>query len=137
MNVWDELNRIAKLEPWEVRTALLEFVALHRDEKIQVKRTTKQNNAIHLDCQLLADKLNDMGLDQRTLLKQSVDIPWTMLAVKEKLWKPFMKQLYGKESTTELKIDKEIETIHETLMRELGEKKGVEYHPFPSVENKL
>ena len=95
------------------------------------QRTPVQNNAIHKDCDLIAQKLNDMGLDMRTLLKQEVNIPWTVATVKEFIYKPFLKKLYNKESTKELEKHEEIEKLHDTIMRELGEKKGVEYHPFP------
>ncbi len=81
---------------------------------------------------MLADSLNNSGLDMRVLLRPSISLPWTGHSVKEHLFKPFMHLMTGKESTTELeKASGEIEKIWDTLMRELGEKHGIEAIPFP------
>ena len=99
----------------------------HEEEK----RTTRQNKALHKDCDIIAEKLNSAGLDMRKVLKPGVDIPWTTISVKEYIVKPIMKSLYNKESTTELSKLGEIEKIHDVIMRHLGEKFGIEYHDFP------
>lgn len=101
------------------------------EEKVS-KRTSQQNRGLHLFFTLLSDSLNDAGLDQRKVLKPSVSIPWTLESVKEQLWKPIQKLMYNKNSTTDLDKKQEIEKIHETLMRHLGESFGVDYIPFPS-----
>ena len=44
--------------------------------------------------------------------------------------------LCGKESTTELEKQVEIDKVHEQLMHILGEKHGVEFIPFPHEEKK-
>lgn len=98
------------------------------------QRTSNQNRALHLFLAQLAETLNDAGLDQRKVLKPSVSIPWTPVAIKEQLWRPIQKALFAKESTTELDKVKELDRIHEVLMRHLGEKFEVEYIPFPSNE---
>ena len=95
-------------------------------------RTRRQNNALHLFCEQLARALNDSGLDQRKVLKPSYSIDWEMVDVKERLWRPFQIAITGKESTTDLDSQVEITKIHKTLMRELGEKHGVGYIPFPA-----
>ncbi len=95
-------------------------------------RTKKQNDALHLFCQKLAMALNDAGLDQRKVLKPSFSFPWDMLDVKNKLWKPVQLIVLKKESTTELEAQGDINKVHDVLMRELGEKHGVEYIPFPA-----
>lgn len=100
------------------------------------KRTNQQNKALHHDCRMIADKLNDAGLDMRQVLKPNVDIPWTTESVKEYIFKPIMKAMYNKDSTTDLdKSNQEIEKIHDTIMRHLGEKFGIEDHEFPSEDN--
>jgi len=101
-----------------------------------MNRTSQQNKALHLFFTMLTDELNNAGFDQRKVLKPSVDIPWTPEAVKEQLWKPIQKLMYNKESTTELEKVKEIDRVHEVLMRHLGEKFGLEYIPFPVNEIK-
>jgi len=100
------------------------------------QRTSSQNRALHKFCELLAKELNDAGLDMRTILKPTYNIPWTTENVKNHIWRPFQKALYDKESTTFLRKQEEIDKIHETIMRELGEKKGVPYIPFPNDPRK-
>lgn len=95
-------------------------------------RTNQQNKALHLFFEMLATSLNDAGLDQRKVLKPSISIPWTKVAIKDQLWRPIQQALYDKFSTTDLLKQQEIDTIHATLMRHLGEKFGVEHIPFPS-----
>lgn len=95
------------------------------------KRTDAQNKALHVDCNLIAEKLNDAGKDMRTVLKQDVDTPWTVETVKKYIYKPIIKALYNKDSTKDLEKNGEIEKVHDVIMRELGEKHGIEYHDFP------
>ncbi len=96
-------------------------------------RTTQQNKALHLYYKLVAEALNDAGLDMRKTLKEQIDIPWSMGTVKEYLWRPVQKILIQKESTTELDKGQEITRIYEVLNRHLGEKFGI-YVPFPTSE---
>jgi len=95
------------------------------------KRTTAQNAALHVFLKLLAESLNDAGLDQRTVLKPSVSIPWTPESAKEQLWRPIQKALYGSTSTTQLEKLEQVDHTHEVLMRHLAEKFGVEFIEFP------
>lgn len=96
------------------------------------QRTSRQNRALHKLFSLLAQELNDAGLDQRKVLKESVDIPWTEGAVKEQLFRPIMKAQLGKNSTTEL-TTKEVDEVFDTLNRHLGEKLHI-HTMFPSIE---
>lgn len=71
-------------------------------EIITGRRTKKQNNAMHLYCEELANVLNAAGLDMRTvfnLMKEGIEIPWSKLGVKEKIWKPIMEAMTEKAST--------------------------------------
>jgi len=97
------------------------------DEK---QRTLKQNKSLHKFCELLADELNAAGLDMKTVLKPSVDIPWSKTSVKEFLWRPIQEAMLQKESTTELNSAEPSE-IHAVLMRHLSEKFGV-YVSWPN-----
>lgn len=101
----------------------------------QKPRTPEQNRALHLFFKILAGHLNAAGLDQRVVLKPGVSIPWTEEAVKEQLWRPIQKAMFNKQSTTELSKLEEIDAIHEVLMRELGQKFGLEYIDFPHFEH--
>lgn len=97
------------------------------------KRTNSQNRGLHLFFTQLATVLNEMGLDMRTVLKPTYNLDWNSYNVKEHIWKPFQIAIMGEESTTKLKkTEGQIEKIHATIMRELGNRHGVEYIPFPS-----
>lgn len=103
---------------------------LRIDMKTGKQRTLTQNAALHKYCQLLADTLNDAGMDMRKTLKAEVDIPWTMESVKENLWKPIQKAQTGKASTTQ-PLTNEYSIVYEILSKHLSEKLGV-YVPWPS-----
>jgi len=102
------------------------------EQKKYGQRTELQNRALHLYFQLVADALNDAGLDMRAVLKPNIDIPWTGETVKEYMWRPIMKIQLRKDSTTEL-TTVDIDKVFDTLNRHLGEKLGI-HEPFPSVE---
>lgn len=101
-------------------------------EKKTEKRTSQQNRALHKDCQIIADKLNEAGKDMRIVLKPTYLIPWTKESVKDHLFRPVMEAMFSIESTRDLEKGKQIDSVHDVIMRELGEKHGIEYHPFPS-----
>jgi hypothetical protein len=105
----------------------------HCGKHIATQRTTAQSNALHLFYTMLSEALNNAGLDMRTVLKESYDLSWTPESVKAHLWKPIQKAMYGIESTRELtKTGGEIQKIHETIMRGLAEKFGLDYIEFPN-----
>lgn len=95
------------------------------------QRTIQQNRALHLYFQLVADTLNDAGLDMRTLLKPEVEIPWSGDTVKNYLWRPIMRLQLQKNSTTEM-TTKDIDLVFDTMNRHLA-KHGI-HEPFPSLE---
>lgn len=107
---------------------LTEEYKTHRYLKISLRsgktRTLTQNRALHLYCTMLADALNDGGLDQRKTLKPEIDIPWTPDAVKNHLWRPVQVAVTGKESTTKPEAG-EYTKIYEVLNRHLSAKLGV------------
>lgn len=95
-------------------------------------RTLRQNRALHLYFQMVAQALNDAGLDMRAVLKPEVDIPWTKETVKDFLWRPIQRIMLRKESTTDLER-KDLDQVFETMNRHLA-KHGV-HKLFPSVES--
>ena len=101
-------------------------------EKKYPQRTNQQNKALHVLYQLLANTLNDNGLDMRKTLKPEIDIPWSPASVKEYLWRPIQKAQLNKQSTTEL-TTKEIDEVFDTINKHLGEKFGLTID-FPSIE---
>ena len=128
------LRDISQLKKENIQNKLIEFLAGIKPKKL---RTSIQNRASHKDWLMIAEKLNDAGLDMRKVLKQEISIPWTTESVKEFIVKPIMEVMYNKKSTTQLeKNTDEIEKLHNVIMRELGEKFGIEYHDFPHNPDK-
>lgn len=92
------------------------------------QRSSSQNASLHLYCGMLAEALNDAGLDFRTFHKEGYDVPWTMDLVKDHVWRPIQKVMTGKESTTKPERSEYIQ-IFEVLNRKLSEL-GI-YVPWP------
>lgn len=88
------------------------------------QRSLTQNAALHLYCTMLADKLNEAGLDQKKVLKPEIDIPWTTESAKEFLWRPIQKSVTGLDSTTKPEKS-QYSAIYEVLNRYLAQKHGV------------
>ena len=105
------------------------------EQKSYPKRTVQQNKALHVLFRLLADELNNNGLDMRKTLKPEIDIPWSGASVKEYLWRPIQKAQLNKQSTTEL-TTVEIDQVFDTINKNIGEKFGV-HVAFPSIEHLL
>ena len=91
------------------------------------KRTGLQNSALHLYFNMLADALNDAGLDMiavmSKLFKQPA-LPWSPVAVKERLWREVQKHVYGTDSTTKLDTD-QVSVVYEALNVATTQKLGV------------
>lgn len=95
-------------------------------------RTVTQNRAIHLWCDMLANTMNTQSMVIQDVIK--LNTKWDMLKVKEMIFKPVVKSLYTKDSTTKLNKD-EFELIIDTIIRALSYK-GVENIPdFPSRDS--
>jgi len=97
------------------------------------KRTIKQNKSLHKYCELLAESLNEAGLDMKKVLKPGIDIPWTKESVKKHLWKPIQEVMLDKESTAEMDT-KDPSEIYQVLDRHISEKFGV-HIPWPNRDN--
>ena len=98
-----------------------------------MQRTKKQNRALHKYFDILADELNDHGLDMKKTLKPEVEIAWNKQMVKEYLWRPLMKIQLGKRSTTEM-TTADIDKVFQTISRLIAEKFGLTID-FPSINS--
>jgi len=96
------------------------------------QRTLRQNRALHKYFSMLADALNDAGLDMKKTLKPEIEIPWTPENVKNHLWRPIQEAYLTKESTTELETP-DVQKVYKVLDRYLAEKHGVSI-AFPCDE---
>lgn len=99
------------------------------------RRTSAQNNALHLWYELLAKELNDKGIAMTTVLQKFIlDTPATKYTVKELIWRPLQIALLGKTSTTELLKKEEIDQIYDSLVKFFAETMELEIPHFPSME---
>lgn len=129
----EDLKNILKLPSWR-QTEAIQFLIekLEAEDQGEKRKTDKQRGALHVGCGELADHLNAIGKDMRTVLKPEVSIPWTMLTVKEYLFKPILKSYANKDSTEDM--DKhEPGQVWDIMMKFLGEHHHVKYMPWPSV----
>jgi hypothetical protein len=106
-------------------------------KKEMPNRSSQQGKALWVFYQLLADTLNDMGLEPRKLLKPEYNLRWTKQSVHDDLWIPIQRALFKKDSTRDLRKLEEIDLVHTVLMRELAEKHSVEFIPFPHDEHRV
>ena len=96
-------------------------------------RSLTQNKCIHLWCGRTAEALNDAGLEQRKFFESArsgFDVPWTTPTVKENLYKPVLKAISNKASTTEMNTVEPSKVV-EILNRKFCES-GVPLPAFPS-----
>jgi len=132
----EQLDSILAGDPWHIQKRLKEFrrtATIQEKEEPKGNKTSQQLKAAWLYITQKLTQLNDSGLDQRTVLKPEINIPWTKEAFHDKIWIPVQKAMYGTDSMKDLKKD-QLEPIHKVIERELGEKHGVEYVPFPNDE---
>lgn len=88
------------------------------------QRTNLQNAALHKYLSLLAEELNNAGLDMKKALKPEVDIPWTTDNAKEYLWRPIQKAITKQDSSTKPST-KDYVYIYEVLSRHMVDKFGI------------
>lgn len=85
-------------------------------------------------CQQVADALNDAGLSMEQVLQNfTMELEWTKGTVKEIIWRTAQERLVGKQSTTELNKQQEIDRVYEAINRFLA-KLGIDSIPFPNYE---
>ena len=94
-------------------------------------RSSQQNRALHLFFRMVADELNEMGLEfTYTGVKgMSMSVPYTEQIVKDFIWRPIQKALFNIESTTKLTTE-QIDRILDVIIKFFAES-GAEIH-FPS-----
>jgi len=103
-----------------------------KDKLTVVKRTNAQNAAIHLYMTKWANSLNNTGYTFTNAL--GLEIPFTMELIKESIWKPTQKELFGIKSTTKLTTEM-INKMIDVFSLNFGEK-GI-YVEFPSWQSFL
>jgi len=93
------------------------------------RRTLKQNSSINIYCRIMAEKLNDAGLDMRKVLKPEYEIPWTLDSFRENMFNVISRAMFNKTSS-QLETTEPSE-VHKVLDKNLSEKFNVS-HDFPN-----
>ena len=103
----------------------------------QKQRTSQQNKALHKYLTLVADELDRQGHTMQDVVKKitKVEIKPTMHNVKEMIWREIMKAQLGKESTTFLAKQEDIDKVYDVMNKWLGT--YFEIHiPFPNDDQR-
>ena len=69
---------------------------------VNANRSNKQNATLHVLLRRLAEGLNDAGYEIPHPFKKELEIPYTENSVKELIYKPIIKAMFGADSSTEL-----------------------------------
>ena len=99
-------------------------------------RTITQNASLHKLFSIYAEVLNNGGFTMQKVLTQikKIELSWTMLGVKDVIWRNFQIALLKKESTTQLETD-EIDIVYKHVDFWLTGTIGIESVDFPSIES--
>ena len=93
------------------------------------QRTPQQNKAIHVYCDLLAEKLNSAGfLLVVPGFKEGFSVPWDGDMVKNNIWRVIQIAMFEIKSTTQLNRA-QVSKVYEVVARNMAEK-GIDV-PFP------
>ena len=87
-------------------------------------RTPPQNRAIHKYFTMLAESLNNAGLDVKKTMQHDVDIPWTETLIKELIWRKVQIAMYDVESTAKLDTE-QVGKVYEVINRHIAQTFGV------------
>ena len=118
-------------------TNIREDFEKHKFIEIKVQsgiRSIPQNRAMHLYFKMVAQALNDAGIDTTNFFKEGFTLPFTEHIVKDSLWLPLMEAVTKKTSTAKLKKE-EVTKIYEHLNLKLAER-GIVV-PFPSNDSMM
>lgn len=108
-------------------------------EYVKSRRSLQQNASLWLLFTQLANELNARGLDMRAIIRKEVEISWTPENINHFLWKPLLKALTGKKSTTQMDKTGDIEIVYDNLNRIIAERTQgeVSLPPWPSLETMI
>jgi hypothetical protein len=117
---------INKTSPTDSKLKIIDnlnaYIAKNIDKSLEItinnKRTSKQNNSLHLYFSLVAKEFNNLGLDFSKIFKDEFNMIVTPDVVKENLWKTIQKAMYGSKRTRDLNVH-EIDKIYDVLHNKL------------------
>lgn len=86
--------------------------------------TVRQIGSLHAMYRRLAQRLNEAGFEVTHPLNSKITIPWTEVSVKELLFAPVMKSMFGKKSHAKL-TSKEVNEMVDVTLARIAEITGV------------
>jgi hypothetical protein len=130
---------------WSNKREIFDYLLSVDGKKLSVNieretgvRTGTQNNALHKYFEMVSTALSEAGHTfDLTIGKKIVKLEWTPTLVKEAMWKPIQKALFGKGSTTKLDKTTEINQIYEHINRFLSNEPICIHVPFPHEDKKV
>jgi hypothetical protein len=123
---WGKINFYKLAREWVTAGYIVNF-----DKEI-LNRSSKQNRALHLFFQQLADCLTDMGIEfeyKGLINKKTFWVPYSKELVKYTIWHPLQEKMFNIKSTKDLDTEK-INRILDVLILRFGEE-GIEI-TFPN-----
>lgn len=102
----------------------------------QNKRTSSQNNSLHLLFSQISKECEEKGIDLREVVRDEVPIPCTPENIKW-MWKLLQKAMFGTKSTTQLRKSGDIDRVYDAFNKIWIERTNSEIilPPFPSVKS--
>ena len=112
---------------------LIEYLLKAKNKTVEIniyknESTDKQRRSIWLYCGLVAQELNDAGLDIRLLLEEELEVSWSKEIIMNIYWKTIQKTLFDTDSIKDLKTN-QVSEVYEELNRHLA--KFSLHVPFP------
>ena len=102
------------------------------------QRTAAQNHALHLWCGMVANTLNDAGMEMQVNVPDTTRKPWliywTKTSVKEQIWRPIQIAMTNKVSTAQAERI-EYNLIYETISRRFSESFGITLPLWPDKDS--
>ena len=95
-------------------------------------RTLTQNRSLHKYFSMLAESLNNAGLDVKKTMRHDVDIPWTETLIKELIWRKVQSAMFDIDSTAKLDTA-QISQVYEVINLHISQTFGVSVM-FPSKD---
>lgn len=97
-------------------------------------RTAKQNSALHLFYTMIANELNELGLEYKYtgITGKTFELRYTTDLVKDFIWRPIQRVLFKIESTTKLNTQ-QINEIVDVIIKFFGDQ-GIVLK-FPNIED--
>jgi hypothetical protein len=128
---------------WEGAQDFQEFLDMTKGRKGTVKfiplegeklRSQQQNKAIHLDCKLVAQRLNDANISAKDLFSCAREEIGVTEELMKEFWRYVIKEGFGLEPKTRKLSTKQVSEIRGVIEMAIAKRLGVDIGSFPSID---